>query len=363
MTVDPHGFQHAPDASASGAVVSGCNQVDAAVAAVLADVPADGPVVVGVSGGCDSVVLLDALRRAGRWRPVVYHLDHGLRPESPADAAFVRTLAAGLDFHHECLDVAAHAVQQGLGVEEAGRRLRRCGMLRAAQASGASVVLTAHHRDDQTETVLFNILRGAGPAGIAGMPLELLLAPGIRLCRPLLHLPRSTLHTAAIERGLRWREDPSNLDQRYSRNRLRHDVLPTLEAGCPGIGGELAALAQRKAQELAALDARLDLLWPVVVAGARPATPVSSPPLQETAIHATPLLGEPEPVRLHAWRRWLRGLGLRHDRPLLRRLDALARGPNGCRMSLGPCLIRRRRGRLEASTAPPRQAAFRHATT
>ncbi|MFQ5460233.1 MAG: tRNA lysidine(34) synthetase TilS, partial [Anaerolineae bacterium] len=192
-------------------------------------------VVVAVSGGADSVALLDLLDRHRLhvgYDLVVAHLDHGLRETSVDDAAFVAEMASerGLTADLGAADVSALAAAGGWSPEDAGRRARYSFLAAAAERAGAGVVATAHHGDDQAETVLLNIIRGTGLDGLAGMevcspwPLteaDLGAMPRLldshavptgdlrpRLVRPLLALRRSQIAAYVAARGLAYREDP-----------------------------------------------------------------------------------------------------------------------------------------------------------
>jgi tRNA(Ile)-lysidine synthase len=200
-------------------------------------------VVVALSGGLDSTVLLHLLRFTPglpELRLVGAHVDHAMRPSSAADAAWVRGLcvAWGLPCRVVRLDPAP--------VSEATARQARYAFLRDVLArEGARLIATAHHADDQAETVLFRVLRGTGVGGLAGIPRR-----SGRLWRPLLAFERAEIDAYARAAGLRWRDDPSNRDVRIARNALRHEVLPTLEAGpAPHARRALVALAQRARQD------------------------------------------------------------------------------------------------------------------
>ncbi|HUG53878.1 MAG TPA: tRNA lysidine(34) synthetase TilS [Vicinamibacteria bacterium] len=185
--------------------------------------------VVGVSGGPDSVALLDALAslapRQG-FTVVAAHLDHGLRPDSAEDAAFSRDLCArrGLGFHTEWADVRARARVEGGGVEEAARRERHAFLARVKEKEGACAIALAHTRDDQAETVLLRLLRGAGSLGLSAMRPR-----SGDLLRPMLAVSRSDVFEHLARRGLAWRDDPSNSVLAIARNRVRHELIPYLE--------------------------------------------------------------------------------------------------------------------------------------
>ncbi|MEC7948311.1 MAG: tRNA lysidine(34) synthetase TilS [Myxococcota bacterium] len=210
---------------------------------------ADQVVVVAVSGGLDSVVLLDVLHRTagghgGRLR--VASCDHGLRPESAAEVRDVGTLAAqlGLPFTPLRLDVAA-----GPDLASRCRNARRA----ALRGLGADRIATGHHQDDQAETVLHHLLRGSGLHGLQGMRA---LAPPF--CRPLLDEPRSALRAYARERSLAWVEDPSN--PASLRGRIRA-VMPSLDSLHGGAGRALARSAGLLARDAAHLEALTEAAW------------------------------------------------------------------------------------------------------
>jgi tRNA(Ile)-lysidine synthase len=183
-------------------------------------------VLAAVSGGADSVSLLDVLREL---RPTLgfalacVHVHHGLRPEAEDDAQFVRRLCERfeLPFHLERVTVRRQPPWEGL---EAEARRARYGALEArALALGAHRIATGHNADDQAETVLMRLVEGAGPRGLAG------IAP-MRgaFIRPLLDVRRDDIVAHLLSRELRWVEDATNRDVRFLRNRIRHDVLPFL---------------------------------------------------------------------------------------------------------------------------------------
>jgi tRNA(Ile)-lysidine synthase len=159
-------------------------------------------------------------------------VNHGLRgAESEADEGCVRALARelGLPFHAERIEPrarrAAGPSRDRPSLQEAARELRYAALRRLAAAAGARHVATAHHADDQAETVLLRLLRGTGPDGLAGIPER---SPDGVIVRPLLRVPRAQVEAFARQRGLRWREDASNGDPVYARNRLRERWLPGL---------------------------------------------------------------------------------------------------------------------------------------
>jgi tRNA(Ile)-lysidine synthase len=221
-----------------------------ALAAAGAPAARDG-VAVAVSGGADSLALLHALRAlAGprRWRLAVLTVDHGLRPGSAADAAFVadHAKALGLPAVVRTLTAADLEAHRGAGPEAAARAARYAALWPAADELGCAWLATGHTLDDQAETVLLQLLRGAGPDGLAGMAVR-----GGRLLRPLLGVRRAETRACCAAAGLAWREDPTNAGDAPLRNRVRHRLLPLLEELRPGATQTLARTATLAADEQA----------------------------------------------------------------------------------------------------------------
>ena len=181
-------------------------------------------ILVGVSGGMDSLALLHLLRFSPGLpvtELVVGHLDHGMRSESDADALWVRGWATAWG-----LECRLGRAESGLSSEEEARHARYAFFERERQALGARWVLTAHHADDQAETILFRIVRGTGLHGLGGIPEK--RAPGI--LRPLLPFTQDRLSEYADAAGIRPRVDTSNDDPRFARNVIRNEILPRLES-------------------------------------------------------------------------------------------------------------------------------------
>ena len=229
-------------------------------------------VLVAVSGGADSVALLRGLHalKSGKGRLVVAHFNHGLRgAESDADEQFVRRLAHDLGLTCEVGSpqassppTAGQSFSDGIAeaapaaVPEAQTRAARYAFLnQAAQRSAARYVALAHTADDQAETVLQRILRGTGIAGLAGIPRVRLLSPAISLIRPLLELSREEVILYLRELGQPFREDSSNRDLHFARNRIRHELLPLLQTDYyPAVRQSLLRLARQADQAQQALD-------------------------------------------------------------------------------------------------------------
>jgi tRNA(Ile)-lysidine synthase len=189
-------------------------------------IPQGGTVGVAVSGGADSVALLHLLHRLTPQfgtRLAVLHLNHQLRSEaSDADEAFVREVAASFDLPFFC----DRATLPPGNVEQEARKARRAFFFRIRSEAGLDRIALGHTRSDQAETVLFRILRGAGTAGLSGM--RFVTPDG--LIRPLLTLSRAAIRDWATAEGIAWREDSTNGDDRFARNRIRNRVLPWLSA-------------------------------------------------------------------------------------------------------------------------------------
>ncbi|MGW4293615.1 tRNA lysidine(34) synthetase TilS [Micromonospora chersina] len=227
-----------------------------AVRRALAGLPGAGPVLVACSGGADSLALAAATAfvapRLGR-RAGLVTVDHGLQPGSAERAERVARWAAesGLD-PVEVVPVTV-ADRPG-GPEAAAREARYAALVAAARRHDAAGVLLGHTRDDQAETVLLALARGAGPRGLSGMPPRREL-DGVPLLRPLLDVPRDDTREACAALGLTPWVDPHNADPAYARSRVRADLLPALvEALGPGVVGNLARTARLLAADTAALD-------------------------------------------------------------------------------------------------------------
>ncbi len=217
-------------------------------------VPDDARVVLAVSGGPDSMALLRGASHAQQsgvlaWALTVAHLDHALRPDSAEDATFVIDVAAGLGLRCEVrrVDVAALARAEGRSLEDAGREARY--RFLAEVAANDAWIATGHTADDAAETVLLNLLRGSGLSGARGMP-----ARRGHVVRPLMGQRRALLRALLGAAGIEYRDDPSNDDAAYLRNRVRRELLPLLEELRPGAVDRLGQFAQLAAEDDALLD-------------------------------------------------------------------------------------------------------------
>jgi tRNA(Ile)-lysidine synthase len=229
--------------------------------------PSGARLIVAVSGGKDSVALVHALAtqpqaRAARLR--IAHLDHALRPESRDDAEFIRQLSAGLRVPAvvERRDVAARCAEHGWSLEDGARRVRYELLVEFARRYGASYIATAHTADDQAETVLMRLVRGAGLAGLSAMPYSRTLEPGLHLVRPMLDCWRADVDGYVARHRLTTREDATNADEAFLRNRIRRRLLPLLEREYnPGVKQLLVQLADQCRHDAAYLQEAAGRQW------------------------------------------------------------------------------------------------------
>jgi tRNA(Ile)-lysidine synthase len=302
--------------------------VEAAVAACLARhaVPAGAILLVGLSGGVDSVVLLRSLVALGR-QPRAIHVNHGLSSHAADWVRHCRSLCAELDVRLQVVEVT---VERGSadGLEAAARRARHDVYGR----TDGDWLLLGHHVQDRAETMLFNLLRGAGVRGAGAMPER-----NGRILRPLLKLTRQQIVDYALACGLAWVDDDSNEDIRHSRNYLRHRILAPLEERFPAAANRLAAAAERFAE---AADL-LDQLAEADLGDAPAAFPI------ELAV----LVRLSEPRARNVLRLLLAraGIGIPGEARLTEALDqflhaAPDRHPS---VAFGPARLVRRRGRIE----------------
>lgn len=215
---------------------------------------AERPLWIAYSGGRDSHVLLHLAVAAGL-QPRAVHVDHGLHPDSGRWAAHCTAVCRALGVSLAVRQVSV--ADSGVAGVEAAAREARYEVFRSLLQAG-ELLLTAHHRDDQAETVLLRALRGAGLRGLAAIPRERPLGPG-RLLRPLLDVPRDHIDDYARAHDLHWIDDPSNETLQPDRNYLRHTVMPALRRRWPAAEGRLARLAAQAAEDAALLDELADL--------------------------------------------------------------------------------------------------------
>lgn len=220
-------------------------------------------VIVGLSGGPDSVALTTALAtiarrsvRTGGVVPIAVHVHHHLRGRAADDdAALSESLCAALGVEHERIDV--HPARERGNRSGAARRLRYEALVDAARRHGSPAILTAHHAEDQFECVLMALGRGAGLDGLAGMAPRSELAEGIILARPLLRLRKSACVAFCNDCGISWREDAGNRDEERTRVRVRRRVAPVFESLWPGAIERVAGTAELIGAVTRAIDGLL----------------------------------------------------------------------------------------------------------
>jgi tRNA(Ile)-lysidine synthase len=321
---------------------------------------------VGLSGGADSVALTRALAARSSELGVVLqaaHLHHGLRgEEADADHQFAAELAQslGLVFHTHQVDTAAEAAQHHESIEEAARRLRYA-WFRQLMASGQiDAVATAHTLDDQAETVLGKFLRGAWTEGLSGIH-PVVVFPEGRILRPFLAATRPQIEAYLAGLSQPWREDTSNRDPAYTRNRLRHQLLPELEQWNPRVRQHLANMAELARDEeaywqteLNRLAAQLLLTGRPVRGGGRASSNDSTIAIDVVRLNALPTAIQRRLLRLAAANL---GVSLAFDATeSLRRLASEGRG--GQKLALpGPVTAERTQRELRLSLGSPHPAS------
>ncbi|NMZ69097.1 tRNA(Ile)-lysidine synthase [Pseudomonas peli] len=255
---------------------------------------------VALSGGLDSTVLLHLLASLAQREALpplsAIHIHHGLQAAADAWPAHCRELCAALSVP---LQVEYVQVAPGASLERAAREARYAAF--AARLGAGELLLTAQHRDDQAETLLFRLLRGAGVQGLSAMPVSRALGAG-QLVRPLLNCSRDELLAYAREHKLSWVEDPSNADERFSRNYLRRQVLPALLGRWPQASASMA----RSAAHLSEAAQLLDELAQQDISAAQVSTEFAWLRLPNLALPALRSLSEPR--QRNALRYWLRPL-------------------------------------------------------
>ena len=259
--------------------------------------PPGSRVLCACSGGADSVCLLHLLRRTEDITVLCAHFNHGLRgEESLRDERFVRRLCEALDV--ECVvgsgDVAAHAAARGIGIEEAAREKRYAFLEKTAAELGCDRIATAHNAEDNAETVLLNLIRGSGTKGLCGIP-------PVRgtVVRPLLTVTRAEIERYLDENGLAHVEDSSNHGDDYTRNRIRHHVLPLLRAENSAAVENIGTAAELLRADEAFLSAQAEIF-------------LSERREKDGAMSVSALLALPKPVGARVLRRLCPGAGKNH---------------------------------------------------
>lgn len=295
------------------------------------------PAAVGLSGGVDSIVLTSALVALGV--PVyAVHVNYRLRGEaSDADEAFVRAWCAERD-----VDLTVHAFEGAwpseASVQQAARDIRYAVFEEAARRMSCNKVAVGHHRDDQAETVLLNLFRGAGPEGLAGMPARRKIAPGssVEVVRPLLSVRRRDIAAYARAQGLAWREDASNVLSRYRRAALRGQILPLVEQHF----GE--AVVENIARSGSLVRDYVDETLRDALEAAFDAA-LGDRAVDEAALRALPPVLRRR-VFIEALRRW--APGFEADARAAERLEALWAMQPGKQLAFGHMVVWRERGRI-----------------
>lgn len=324
------------------------------ILALFAPLQSAGGVLLAVSGGVDSLALL---LLAERWRaaapavpPIaVATVDHRLRPESAAEATMVARVCADRGFAHRTLSWDGEKPRAGL--QEAAREARYRLLIAEARRLGASHLVTAHHRDDQAETVLMRLARGSGIGGLAAMRPLVQIAPDVVLTRPLLALPKDVLADVVRAEGLTPVDDPSNRDPRFERARMRRAVAARAILGLSD--ARLARLAERASRADAALEQ---------IAAARYAALASSAG-KDTLVLPRDLFADPEEVVLRVLRTAIANCAGETAPLRLERLETLVAGLVGARAkglgvrrTLGGVIVSMDRdGGVSVRPEPPRR--------
>lgn len=213
-------------------------------------------VLVGFSGGPDSVCLLHFLHHLAQkkhFEVIAVHVHHGLRGKAAdADASFCRRLCKEWDIAFLCKKKAVRTLAKklDLSIEHAARKARYEAFAQTAKQTGATKIALGHHLDDQAETVLLNLLRGTQPEGLCGIPLRRPLNKQVEIVRPLLCVTRAEVEQYLQENHLSFVTDQTNFDEVYTRNWIRHELLPVLEKKQPKIRQHLSVMAARLQQRL-----------------------------------------------------------------------------------------------------------------
>jgi len=220
-------------------------------------------IVVGVSGGADSLCLLYLLHSMG-YPIIVAHVNHSIRQESGSEEAHVESISKTLHlpFFSTKVDVGAYSHSNKLSMEESARYLRYEFLFHVAEENKAQALAVAHHANDQVETVMMHILRGAGPAGLRGMAYRSFLAgfsEGIPIIRPLLGMWREEIEDYCRQENLDPSVDQTNTDTKYFRNRIRHELIPYLETYNPQVKQHLWQLAYLAQAENAFVDSAMEV--------------------------------------------------------------------------------------------------------
>jgi len=299
-------------------------------------------VLVAVSGGADSVSMLHVLHQLSDELEIkvgVAHLNHKLRgKESDKDEEFVEQLAERLQipFVRGIGHVQRMAGEQGISIEMAAREVRYDFFARAAKKAGANTIATGHTSDDQAETVLLKLARGAGAGGLGGIPRETMLK-NVRIVRPLLDVSRDDVLDFMNENNLSWREDESNEDTVFLRNRVRHVILPIMEKG---VNPKIKEALNRTAEIFQSENRWLD-----EIVAKRLAESVD----QHYALQVKSVKSQPIAARRRIIRSWLIESGVPHqkiDFDAVERIDLLIQGSGRSTNITGSMTVKKRYGAL-----------------
>jgi len=295
------------------------------------------PVLLAVSAGADSVALMFAMLRLTQARAidaklVVGHVNHKLRePAADRDQEFVVRLAKKLALKvvTRSVNVRVCATESKLSIETAARKLRAGTLIDIAKENGCKAVATGHHKDDNAETMVHRLLRGTGFRGLAGIWPNRPFADGVTFVRPLLCVTRAKIIEYCRANNLEWRDDHTNQDITYTRNYIRHLLLPQLQNACSGsLVDELAQLSQKCRRLHRRVCRNTEKVWPVLVSASQP---------DKVTLDAKIFRAQTQIVQVELVRRTLIGLGS-GERDLkelhYRRIIELAQGPNGKRIEL-----------------------------
>ena len=321
-------------------------------------------ILVAVSGGADSVALLHALATLRpEWRLTlrVAHLDHALRSTSAEDAEFVQTLCASwrLPATIERQDVQGLCARRGWSLEDGARRIRYQFLLDTARRYSATRVALAHTADDQAETVLMRLVRGTGVMGLGAIPVKRLLGDDVWIVRPMLEVWRRDITAHLRQAGLAHREDATNRDERFVRNRIRHELLPLLERRYnANIKGALTQLASISRSDYAFLQEAAERQWKRTAKTARHAPRHGG----EVAISIPAFLRQPQALQRQLVRRAIQSLrgdaGQLEFRHWLEVEQLFAHRPDGALVDLpGGVQLARQKDRVLCRMRSPQAAS------
>lgn len=276
-------------------------------------IPAGATVLCALSGGADSMYLLCRLMEGaqlGGYTVRCAHYDHHLRDTAARDAAFVRDWCAGREIPLTVGegDVAAQAARLGLGLEECARQMRYEFLTKTAEKESCTLIATGHHAGDNAETILMNLIRGCGLKGLTGIPEQ-----RGNIIRPMLDVSRGEINSYLNAHGIPHVEDETNVDERYTRNKVRHQLLPLLEELNHGVADHLNQLAARLKEDEEELSRQGGLLAARCECRGK-----------EVTMPAELLLGTPRPIALRAIRQVMEGMELGVSALQLERVLTLA---------------------------------------